>query len=193
LIIKYATPPKIANSHEDAGRSSSRGSESPHVGEIPSPQLESELIPPMLTIPMRNPNPIVTVTISGVPPSLDLMTFNFLSNYGRVIEGKVFQDPHAMFQNASQPNSTQSYHGVIRFSILADNTQSIANLLALEGSVAVVSGYPVVVSHFHSFSLIVSSVNDFPCVTHCFIIVVSISSSTPMYFSNYNNSVSLLN
>jgi hypothetical protein len=174
----------------------------PHSHLLPSPYPSSELYPPTSPIGLPLPHPasfsphpasfsphapflpphrgslnqIVFVTINGIPSTFDLMTFNFLTSYGRVVEGKVFYQTTTAYGNflspsppsgiALAPAATQL--GTIRYSILMESTQQIANILALDGSVVVVSGVPVVVcaTHFHlphclslSLSLSLSQLN----------------------------------
>ena len=112
--------------------------------------------------PYRNSNHLVTVTINGVPPSLDIMTFNFLSSYGKVVEGKIYHQDTSSTSSATtaivygNPTQNHSSHlGIIRFLIMIENAPSLSNILSLEGSIVVVSGFPVVVTtilFFFSFS-----------------------------------------
>jgi RNA recognition motif-containing protein len=169
LIVKYATPPKITSESEEKLSSDSRpNGGGPYVGEIPtnvgpphqlyhhqpSPPLPAPEIFSAPQFPFSPYHPpavdkLVYVTINGIPPSFDLMTFNFLSNYGRVVEGKLFYQPSAYVSPTmaplSQQPSPQLRHGTIQFILLTEDTHQLANLLTLDASVVVVSGVPVVV------------------------------------------------
>jgi hypothetical protein len=179
LVIKYATPPKIPtssssppSSHDPENKHSPpQAKEIPHVGDIPPPlpvhhplppfQLpssHSEMYPPLHlplpSFPLPLPRPssqIVFVTINGIPSSFDLMTFNFLTSYGRVVEGKVFYQTTSSYGHIlsapqmNSPSTAVASLGTIRYSILIESTQQIASILSLDGSVVVVSGIPVVV------------------------------------------------
>eukprot|EP00604_Paraphysomonas_vestita_P003063 CAMPEP_0174817882 /NCGR_PEP_ID=MMETSP1107-20130205/436_1 /TAXON_ID=36770 /ORGANISM="Paraphysomonas vestita, Strain GFlagA" /LENGTH=284 /DNA_ID=CAMNT_0016028979 /DNA_START=135 /DNA_END=989 /DNA_ORIENTATION=- len=151
LVLKYATPPKIPPSKEEPDNihhTQSRGPDGPHVGEIPTQRIEQEYIPsgpPMVPIAYRNSSHLITVTINGVPPSLDIMTFNFLSTYGKVVEGKVYhQETPVVYGSAAHGHSPQL--GIIRFILMIDNPTSLSHILSLEGSIVVVSGFPVVLT-----------------------------------------------
>jgi RNA recognition motif-containing protein len=174
LIVKYATPPKITSESEEKNSSDSQPNGGPYVGEISThvgpPQMQQHQLyhhqpspplpappPEIFSAPQFPLSPyhppvvdkLVYVTINGIPPSFDLMTFNFLSNYGRVVEGKLFYQPSAYVSPTmaplSQQPSPQLRHGTIQFILLTEDTHQLANLLTLDASVVVVSGVPVVV------------------------------------------------
>jgi RNA recognition motif-containing protein len=186
LIVKYATPPKIEPESEAKPSSqSSRPQDGPYVGEIPTqpvpPPLQPQFLfphpPEMFSTPQYPPLPpllpsyhapidkLVQVTVNGIPSTFDLMTFHFLSNYGRVVEGKVFyQSPtyasHLVPPLSQQPNPLRQ--GMIQFVVLTEDTQQLANLLTLDGSVVVVSGLPVVVWHTCPSSIDLSLSHSLP-------------------------------
>ena len=162
LIIKYATPPKISVESDAKPFSDSGPNDEPYVGEIPTnavpPQMHQhhqylqpspqhpapEIFPaPQFPLPSYHQK-LVQVTVNGVPPSFDLMTFHFLSSYGRVVEGKLYHQSTA-YGSSSLQQPIPSGQGMIQFLVLTENTQQLANMLILDGSVAVVSGVPVVV------------------------------------------------
>jgi RNA recognition motif-containing protein len=86
---------------------------------------------------------LVMVTVSSVPPALDLMDFHFLSKYGKVLEGKIMTRDVQVIYPDGVPINYQTSSGIIEFTLNVTSFPHFKNLSSLNGSMIVVQGHSV--------------------------------------------------
>ena len=106
----------------------------PTLSESPPP-------PPLSSISSYS----TIVTVSGVPPSLDIMDFHFLSKYGRVLEGKMMTRDVQVISSDGVPMNYQTSSGMIEFFVNVNSLTSYNHLLSLNDSLVVVEGHSIMV------------------------------------------------
>lgn len=107
-----------------------------------SPPTLSQSPPPSL---LSSSYPTI-VTVSGVPPSLDIMDFHFLSKYGKVLEGKTTTRDIQVIYPDGHPMNYQTSSGMIEFFVNVNSFASYNHLLSLNDSMVVVEGHSIMVS-----------------------------------------------
>jgi hypothetical protein len=107
-----------------------------------SPPALSQSPPPSL---LSSSYPTI-VTVSGVPPSLDIMDFHFLSKYGKVLEGKMMTRDIQVINPDGHPMNYQTSSGMIEFFVNVNSFASCNHLLSLNDSMVVVEGHSIMVS-----------------------------------------------
>jgi hypothetical protein len=100
-------------------------------------------LPPPLTTSSTYPT---FVTMSGVPPSLDIMDFHFLSKYGKVIDGKMMTRDIQVILPDGNPMNYQTSSGIMEFFVNVNSFQNFNHLLSLNDSMVVVEGHSIMVS-----------------------------------------------
>lgn len=88
------------------------------------------------------------VTISGVPPSLDLMDFTFLSKYGKVTEGKMLTRDVQVIYPDGTPVIYQTSSGIYQFNLNINTVTTLQYLLSLNNSMIVIEGHSLMVNIF---------------------------------------------
>ena len=84
---------------------------------------------------------LVYVTIDNVPPTFDLMSFIFLTNYGQVIEGKAETQDLQIIHTDGLPYLYRTYTGVYSFTLLVDKDRDITNLMGLNMAMVGIEGH----------------------------------------------------
>jgi hypothetical protein len=104
--------------------------------------LRAPLAPPTVaaysnssTLSPRPNQPIIQVTIRGMPSNSDLLSFSFLKPFGAVIEGRMISDMLNLYSPDGSSRMTPVFTGVVVFVIAAHSINCADNLLALSGTV----------------------------------------------------------
>jgi hypothetical protein len=87
------------------------------------------------TLAPRPNQPIIQVTIRGMPSNSDLLSFSFLKPFGAVIEGRMISDMLNLYSPDGSSRMTPVFTGVVVFVIAAHSINCADNLLALSGAV----------------------------------------------------------
>jgi hypothetical protein len=105
----------------------------------PSVDETETTIPPQFSYLPSHPTPYLQVSISGIPPVTDILSFAFLKPFGAVLEGRIVAPVLGSNQQTPAP-------GVVMFKILTHSTQCAKNLLALHEATGNSPTYSISVS-----------------------------------------------
>jgi hypothetical protein len=97
--------------------------------------------------PMAHTNPFLQVSMSGIPPATDILSFAFLRPFGAVLEGRIIPEQlSADERDGSNVNTAPRFTSVVVFKILSHSRQCAENLLSLNEATGNCSTYSITVS-----------------------------------------------
>jgi hypothetical protein len=97
--------------------------------------------------PLSSTSPIIIVVmIIGIPESLDLMDFHFLSEYGRVLKGKRMTREIEVYYPEDTSMNYETITDLIEFSVEVNSYANSTHLLSLHDTTIIVQGHSLMVS-----------------------------------------------
>jgi hypothetical protein len=100
-----------------------------NVSALPPPA------PPAASSRLSSTNqPILQVTIRGIPSNSDLLSFSFLKPFGAVIEGRMISDMMNLYSPDGSSRMSPVFTGVVVFVLAAHSIHCAENLLSLSGA-----------------------------------------------------------